>query len=827
MKQPESIKHMIPKEPVAIAVLAGYALIIASLVYYIIAFILAFLWLDCRVFIVHPVYCLFYIAMNAVLFPASTLYEELNFNNIKRLLLILNYAAVCILLLSVLFYYSSIYLFPMIFSIPVTPFTDAAFLVSLARVLELFICGLPLYGMIELAIRTLQNKEVMETLFFFRLSHYLDLRSNKEYSYDLELGRSIENKQRFLIREKDRYLHQTDNGVSGAGKSALVMVTGICQDMNTRQRNERAQKKELKRMLREGKAYRVADRETFSIRDYRPYPVYQKEFDEIFLKKYRVAGQTVMAPDASMLDKVYDLAKARHIPVNRIDPTILPNGRHKEGFVGFNPFFIPPEVAERQDRMYTIAVERRAVIYRDVMQELYILDGSAGDAFFTGINKTLNYSMTILCILTYPFLKGRQANPVDSLLEMFNIQPLSENRLVESTRNGKTTSRMVKELVPNPRLLALLDCYYSNCSKTVREQYDPIINTFFKVYFVDQPELGQRLFEQSFGLRNLISGFVNSPFLKPILTARDDKCLSIPQALERGEIILYNFFHEMGTSFARVWGLFFLYEFDAEVKARPGTEDTRNPHFFRLDEAPVILTPLFNSQIALYRKYRVPMEYAFQSLSQFDETRETQFISHIMMSCGTQLVFGRANLEEMEHYSKLAGMYKENVEQISYNSGSFWSDTSMTQQIRTTPTDTARTSQESIRYRNFAECTIFGTRDGVSLLPVIVRFQFLDRREYHPAETAADYFDASLYPVMEEEHIEETEVFEDISVTYELETISIQQLTEIVNDLLEDTDTETGAVPVSGQTDNTDGFAAYDDVTSIQRKEESLYESVL
>lgn len=775
-KLKRSLEALIHK-PLALAAMIGYFCMAFLLVYYIFAFVYAFTWLDSRIFPTSPVFAFFVVIVNIALFPLATVYDELNFEYIKKILITINYSVVCFLLLSYLFHYTGIFLFLKIFSLKITPFVSVEMLISLARISEGYICGIPLYGMLRLWIGFLKNKDVMKELMFFRLSHYVDLRENKGYSYDLHLGRSIVDKQPLIVFEEDRYLHQFVDGVSGTGKTSLVMLGGIAEDLNTRLRNERMQKKMVKQMLKEGKIYRSAEADSFCICDFKAYPMYQEEFEEV-KRTYRAAGQTIMAPDDDILDKVYKLAKARGVKVNRMDPTVLKSGRFKDDFIGFNPFYIPPKVAEKQDIFYAIAVDRKAAVYRDVMQQLYELRGKSGDPYFSLVNETTNYNMSILCILTYPFLMGRQANPVDCLHELVNLEPVTvKERSSYMDKSGMQKERTVNVLKPSPRLLELMSCYRSKCSILIQEHFDLSFAVFFESNFINNPASGVKLFEQSLGLRNLISAFITSPFIRPILTAPDDNTLSIPDMIERGEVTLFNFFQKMGKSYARVFGLFFLLNYDIEVTARPGTEKTRIPNFFRCDEFPIILHPVANNIISIWRKFRVPAELVVQSLAQMGETNETKFLANILMSCGTQLLFGRANLEEMDLYSKLAGMYKEDVEQYSYAEGSIWSETDDTQQVRATPTDTARASGDDLRYRNFAECTVFPTRQGVAMKPVVVRFTFLESFAFMNKLNWRDEFDLSVYEVFEDEVPEENaSMFEEQGFVFtheEIETGSV------------------------------------------------------
>lgn len=757
------LSGLLRSNPLSFFVVIGYCLCGIMIASYIVEFILVFLYLDDRVFIVNPFFVLILILTNFSLFPLSTLYDELNFNRIKQLLLSINYWCICLCLLSMLFHYTSVFIFPKVFSLKVTPFVSVGLIVSFARYIELVLCGFTLYGMIQLFVMIAKNKDILDVIYFFRLSKYIDFREDKEYQYDLLLGRNLETKENVILYEDDRYLHMTDDGSSGTGKSSMLLLTGICRDLDTKQRNERMQKKAIRKLLKEGKVYHCGASDTFNILDYAPYPMYQEEYDAI-LKKYRSAGQTIMAPDASMLDKVYKLAKARGFKVNRIDPSVNEKGEFKEGFIGFNPLFISPEIANVQDRNYVIAVDHRASVYRDVMQQLYELDGKGGDPYFTGLNKAANYNMTVLCILCYPFLHHRQANPVDCLRELNNLQPIEIEREIETKdAKGNIRPKTITEMQPNPHLLELLLCYNNHMSEEVHHAFDDSIQMYFDSIFLQKPARGQVIYDQSLGLRQLVQSFVLNPNIRPIITAPDDHTIIISEALKRGEITIFNFYHAMGTSLARVFGLFFLINFDTEVKGRlVDDEDATQiltPHFFRLDELPVILHPIINSQISLYRKYKVSCEYAFQSLGQMAETPATKFLASCLMQCATQVIFGRTNLEEMRLYNELGGIRKENIDQVSYSEGSIWLDGGMTQTVRGTATDVDRITTDDIRRRNFGECTIFFTRGGAPMDPIISKLSFIEPAAFKKQTTKDDYFPLDEYPVLEDEREVELDIF--------------------------------------------------------------------
>lgn len=751
-------------------VVSGYSVIILLDIYYLAAFYVAFYWLDDRMLPANSVYLGLLMVFNMLLFFCSSMCPVLNYNNIKTVLLGINYFTICIGVIAKVFHSTSIQFFYWLFTeVPISPFVSAALLIWCARWVEALICGAFIYGFIRLFMLLLENKVVMKEILFFRLDQYMDFRKNKKYLYDLNLGRDTGTGISIKVLEKDRWLHQLDDGASGSGKTSLVMLKGIAQDLDTRQRNERKQKKIVYDMLDENQIFRYREEDDFNINDFYPYPSHRQQFEEV-KRTYRVAGITFMAPDDSGLDKVYQLAKARGVShINRIDPRILENEQYKEDFIGYNPFYIEPELIRKQNKAYVVKVNQRASIYRDVMQKLYEMDGKS-DSYFTGVNKTTNYNMSMLCILTYPFLHGRQANPVDSLMELLSLRPIEvEEEKEYEDKNGAIKKRKHTELYPNPKLLDLLTCFRQSCSEEVVKSFSNSILIFFETEFVENPKRGLELFNQSLGLRNLVNDFVNNPILSPILTAPDDRTFVISRALERGEITLFNFYQEMGDSMSRTFGLFFLLNFDAEVKARPGTEDTRLPHFLRLDELPVILHPIVNSQISLYRKFRVSCEYAIQSLSQMEENQATKFLAGSLKTVGTHIVFGRAGLEEMKVYEQMSGIKMVDSTRYGYAEGSIWSDQSQTQNIQTTAMEGAAMSGSDIRYRNFGECTLFLVRNGVPAMPRVTRFEFLNESAYESKVGDDDIFPLKFYRVMPiEEDDEVTDMYEETGISVEV-----------------------------------------------------------
>lgn len=764
-------KDRFMENPLTLAAVLMYAFILAADLYYIVAFIQAFIWLDSRVFPLNGAYLFFMVCVNVLSFVLSTEYDMLNVTAIKTTLLLTNYINLCMMALSIIFNIVSILAFPAVFSLRETPLLPQTVILTTARVIVIYAIAIPAYGMINLAVNFTRQKDIVQELFFFRMSHYVDLRDNQEFLYDLPLGRRLSNGTFLKLLEKDRFLGLTNDGVSGSGKTSLMFANGIVSDLDIRLNNERMQKKIIRRMVREGKVFRYRESPRFCIEDFAAYPEYEEDLVAI-KKTYRAVGQTIIAPNADLLDKVCRFSKARGFKVNRIDAELLPNGEHKAGYVGFNPFYIDPELREKGGIFFVNKVSSAATVYRDVMQELYHLSGNKSDAYFEGVNNSTNYNMTLLCLLCYPLLYGRQANPIDSLNEMGRLQP----RIVEieeevEDMKGNIRKRKKQMALPSQYLLTLLDCYKSIPDQAIHKAFDLSIDIYFTKNFVENLAQGQNLYNQSLGLRNLISSFITQPAVQSIVAVPDDRTINLSRAIERGEITVFNFSQRLGNANCRTLGLFFLLNLDAAMQSRPGTEDTRIPHIMRIDEMPMLIHPIYETMFSLYRQFRGILEVAYQSSAQMSKSKDTEYLQKILYGVGTQVIYGRVNIEEMEFYNKLAGKKNVVTEQVGYMGGSLLSDQPDSRQVRTSLTEQDVLSGTALRRRNFTECTIFYTRNGVSFGPVVVWNRFVHKNEYKNKTTAADQFDFSLCPVLPlEDNLEEDAVFASSGYTVVNET---------------------------------------------------------
>ena len=507
----------------------------------------------------------------------------------------------------------------------------------------------------------------LNMIYRYRILDHIDIRKNKKYLYDVKVVRNIENYAHFNLREGDRYRHVLINGQSGTAKSSSVIIPMIEGDLRTRCRNEDMIKKILYKGLKHGD-YRlnsfVKDR-SFSPDAFTPTnPGAEKQL-KILKKMYRIAGMTIICPDSSLSDAVYKLCEAKNIPCNRVDP--IPDkdtDAPKTGFKGFNPLYISPLLSESR-RLYETV--KRASLMADVMQSVYEMRGK-GDPYFTSINRMMTVSFAICLIVTMPVLDGRQPTPMD-------------------VRNMVNDFDRIRDYYKELRIInAGLTGEYEN-------YYGFVIDYIGKDVLISDND---KLKRESNGLRTLMNEFLANPYVRRIFCAEGKDTIDMDEILEKGQITVVNYALELGKQDSLVLGQFFLLSFINAVWRRDGSEgSTVSPHMLVIDELPVIIHPAFEQAVSIFRKYKVSIVAALQTLDQMEKNPETKYLSNVLQGIATHILFGSCSREDQKRYSDKCGKEWIVVEESSQTETSITSDN---------PALTY-TTRESLRQQNIIEPT--------------------------------------------------------------------------------------------------------------------------
>lgn len=557
----------------------------------------------------------------------------------------------------------------------------------------------------------------------FKLSHYVDNRSGKEYLYDLKIIKNLETARDINIKQSDRLVHTFINGASGTGKTSSVISPAIANDMNIKLQNKKLRQDELIKMLLSKEAYYAWPTNDFE--EYRVIPndKYIKKYQKIY-KKYPDCGMTIMAPNNSIIDEVIRLAEARNLEVNVLDPAAT----YDNPFVkekGINPFYIPLGLSER-DRV--IRINDAATIFSEVL--IAVNEGSKEpDQYFSDISKSVTTNIAQVCMLARN-IEGRQTNITEIQKCISDFHKI--NTYVKTIENhyGMTVEQRTKDKDKDGSIQQLKDLTNSNTGKRKTNGEN---NPYYEsIFFVKNELLGagaDKMYDQARGLRNLMNKILNDPRFKEILSADVSTRVDFDQMLAENQIVCVNTALELGSERSTTFGLFYLLTQKASVLRRP--KDKRSLHFIWVDELSQYLHPSLEDMITLYRQYGVAVSFAIQSRAQMHKNSMTKYLDDVFDGVGTHIVFGRLSPEDMKKYSEMAGKSKQDSVQKTISGNSILSENpTETWSERTTTTLENNLEGTDMRYMDFQEITIMTTDNGRPINAVLGKVFFLKDSDY-------------------------------------------------------------------------------------------------
>lgn len=680
-----------PRIPI-ICIWAVWVLFIILIVIRVINITKGIYYLDSSVVNLSPFLNYFCVLGPIFLWVGQTVTEHFGIFKVRK------YSTLCVTLFSIgvfffqLFFGLGYYLFvPLIFKLPVTVDITKTMIVNLARGV-LFICtmGVPLVFTVFIMRRVFapENRDMINS---FRLNRHFDLRKNKKFKYDARYVKRVDDGRVYTIKEHDRYLHTLLDGTTGTAKTSAAMSPAIVGDLNQRAFNEDYVKERFLGLVKSGDLKIKESFDYFSFDKFEPVTDKGKMEYEKILKKAPIAGITLLAPNSSLGDTIYNYAYKRGMKVNRIDPVLDANERHKPGFIGFNPLYIDPEVRGLSRR---IEINAKACLFADVLQAVYDA-GSKGDPYFSSVNRNVTTSIAILLLLTFEGFHGRQPNPAD-------IQDI-----INDFGRARDYFNALKKMENNSDYQFIID-------------------------FVGYHMLGEgakEMNKHASGLKMLINDLLINPLFKSVLCAEES--IDIDKALRNGEITIVNYATELGMSQAMAFGMFFAFTFNNAVIRRPGPEDSRSPHFYFIDEFPVLLHARFEQMFTYYRQFRVGSCVAIQTLDQMRKNPSTAYFESILLgNTAHQMFYGRLSPTEMEIIQKMGGEVDYVMEQNTVSETSITSDNPQySYSTRETVQKQARLDSTKARYQDFMQVYFFTVDNGTPIPPFHGKVNFVEQYE--------------------------------------------------------------------------------------------------
>lgn len=677
-----------------------YTGVLFHLVNGIIQFVQNIYFVELRYFSYSSIGSTFWMCIPIIVFIISTNYKFWNFRLQKSIILWLS-ACNLILEFSKYIYMAAFTIFiPLIAKMPIVKGMTYAMLLYLMQfVLVISVLSFSVWLLLAF-YGVFTNRDTKADLMGFRINKYINKATFSvfdKYTYNQRCIQKMKNGFRFCLCEKDRFLHTLIDGVTGTAKTSSTITPIAVDDMNTRVRNEDKQKKELLKAVRNGtvtmnKPFSDAD---FSIENFSACSGNEKVLQKI-KKKYRVAGMTILAPDASLTDKIYEYCKKREIPCNRIDPEYdLDTMQLKEGFIGFNPLLISKNITPDNPE-YDSVVIRTAALCADVIQAIIELSGKS-EQFFSSVNRNIIICFILYAELTFEKVNGRKPLFTDIQNWANNFDDIKKYRLE-----------------------------FNKLDNEVKLRYK------FVDDFINNDILGsgrKEMTNHSTGLRIILNELLANPSVRAVLCA--EKSVDMDAMLAEGQITVVNYSQKMGDKDATALGLMFALSFNNACLRRPGTEDTILPHMYVIDEFPVLLHPQFEKCTTLFRKYRVATTFAVQTMDQMERSEMTRYLSGVILgNCSTKILYGRINISEMRIFEELAGKKRVEKEDTTVSQTAITNENpNFSYGTRSSVVEESVMSGSDMRNLNFQEVSVFSVQNGSVVPPFFGRVSFLEYKK--------------------------------------------------------------------------------------------------
>jgi type IV secretory pathway TraG/TraD family ATPase VirD4 len=287
--------------------------------------------------------------------------------------------------------------------------------------------------------------------------------------------------------------------------------------------------------------------------------------------------------------------------------------------------------------------EKVASIIADVLKSMQQSEGGKEETFFANLTSDAFQNLAILLKEMYPRLHNGDLPSLEDMLEMlYNFDRVEE---------------MTEEMKKVPELAAKYPILISYFEKNF---YKPTLN--INGFEIPGTRGSGRKDTERFlyGAITQLNNLLRHPGIKKALCGRTN-VINFDNALENGNIITAcSRKGDLGVIASKAFGMFFILQFQDAVLRRPGSEDSRIPHFLYIDEFPEYINKDMEVMFTLFRKYRCGTTIAIQNLSQLSKHKGLEYYRQVVLAnTKTQIVFGDTVPEDSEYWNKAFGMAKK------------------------------------------------------------------------------------------------------------------------------------------------------------------------
>ena len=452
------------------------------------------------------------------------------------------------------------------------------------------------------------------------------------FVYDYYTGKKV------VYGETARYRSLLVCGGSGSGKTSRVFEPMIAQDIEKKFFFKEASKELGFTALKTGIASISGPysneylNENFKLSMLTP--AFGKEtLYKTFMQKmmisnsptpiYRDLGMTYLSPDAESILKMMDVCENYGIKYKVLDPLNPANS------IGLNPFIY--------DDTNTIAVTISAALNG--------IKAPDHDTYSEDVVIQILENLTILLKLVYPQMNNGVLPNMEDLLKLLNNFILIEKMC---------------EILKQDHELA--------------DEYTTLISFLQRNFYSDGRDI-ENAKKYAFYIAGRLENLLRSSKIRSILCNRHTN-INFDESLKNGDFIFVCTRRGDSGKFASTaFGLFFLISMQNAVLRRPGTEQTRIPHYLYIDEFPDFVTKDTETIFTMYRKYCVGTTISAQSISMFgtggvtnvslgnvvsENSAMTKFNSTILSNCASKVFTGgAAPIDELQWWQKEIGQWKQ------------------------------------------------------------------------------------------------------------------------------------------------------------------------
>ncbi|MCM3791259.1 type IV secretory system conjugative DNA transfer family protein [Domibacillus indicus] len=227
------------------------------------------------------------------------------------------------------------------------------------------------------------------------------------------------------------------------------------------------------------------------------------------------------------------------------------------------------------------------------------------------------------------------ARNVTKLLKALHGDKMDIIDVMNTLRDEKELEKKVKELKKRDGLTDLVHFFESELLGSMREKYRQFV----------------------IGLRAQLENITSNESLKRIMTGKSD--INIDRHFEEGGVLAVNTALGKLRKAGDAFGQFIIMHLQNGTFRRPGTEQTRIPHFLIVDEYSRYINPDVEMFLSLAAEYRVSGIFATQSLGQLEveagKIGPKAMKQAILTSCRNKITFGGLSAGDAKEFAEEFG----------------------------------------------------------------------------------------------------------------------------------------------------------------------------